>query len=281
MNASGEVIVDARSRSRRLIGWFALFCGLFCLVCYPPILGAGSLSDAQWWVFAIMWSPGIAALLARLVVQRNLHGMGWRPAWRMVTLAWAIPLALCLLVYGSVWLSGLGGFDPSNIPGDVPVAGRIALLATLGVLWSLTRAAGEELGWRGLLLPELSKLMTPARAAVISAIVWALYHYPAILLTDYNSEAPRAYALLMFTLDVFAVSFLMAWLRLRSGSFWPAAMLHASHNLFVQVIFDQSTVNGPLTPYITTEFGAGLTAAYGLLAFWLWRRWPPKPASSS
>ena len=143
MNASGEVIVDARSRSRRLIGWFALFCGLFCLVCYPPILGAGSLSDAQWWVFAIMWSPGIAALLARLVVQRNLHGMGWRPAWRMVTLAWAIPLALCLLVYGSVWLSGLGGFDPSNIPGDVPVAGRIALLATLGVLWSLTRAAGE------------------------------------------------------------------------------------------------------------------------------------------
>ena len=34
-----------------------------------------------------------------------------------------------------------------------------------------------------------------------------------------------------------AISFVFAWMRLKSGSLWTGALLHASHNLYVQTIF--------------------------------------------
>ncbi|MDX9864655.1 MAG: CPBP family glutamic-type intramembrane protease [Anaerolineaceae bacterium] len=45
----------------------------------------------------------------------------------------------------------------------------------------------------------------------------------------------------MFTILVVGISTVFAWLRLQSGSLWPAAVLHASHNLFVQAIFTSLT----------------------------------------
>jgi uncharacterized membrane protein YciS (DUF1049 family) len=48
--------------------------------------------------------------------------------------------------------------------------------------------------------------------------------------------------------------------------------LHASHNLFVQSVFDAMTLDFGLSPYLTTEFGAGLAIAYLLVALYYWRR---------
>jgi len=53
-------------------------------------------------------------------------------------------------------------------------------------------------------------------------------------------------------------------LRAQSGSFWPAAVLHASHNLFIQTIFTPLTLQNRVTPYIIDEFGVGL-ALIGLV----------------
>ena len=108
--------------------------------------------------------------------------------------------------------------------------------------------------------------------ALISGIVWSMYHYPLILFSDYTSGAPRWYALLVFTWMVIAASFVFAWFRLRSGSVWTAVILHASHNLFIQEIFDPLTVDRGMTKYVTTEFGAGLAIAYTLAAWYVWRR---------
>jgi len=62
-----------------------------------------------------------------------------------------------------------------------------------------------------------------------------------------------------------------AWLRLRSGSVWPAAILHASHNLFVQAFFDRVTVDTGPTRWLTTEFGAALALAIVATAWIFWR----------
>jgi hypothetical protein len=63
-----------------------------------------------------------------------------------------------------------------------------------------------------------------------------------------------------------------AWMRLRSGSVWTGVILHASHNLFLQEIFDRLTVDRGKTQWITTEFGLGMALFYGLLAWLCWRR---------
>jgi hypothetical protein len=63
-------------------------------------------------------------------------------------------------------------------------------------------------------------------------------------------------------------------LRLKSGRLLPPVVLRASHNLFVQAVFDALTVSTGVTAYLTGEFGIGLAVASVLLAAVVWRVWP-------
>jgi membrane protease YdiL (CAAX protease family) len=175
-----------------------------------------------------------------------------------------------LLVYGLAWATGLGGFR--GAVSHRPLAVSLLLLATEGFLLNVVYALGEELGWRGLLVPELARVTGFGGTVTVSAAVWTIYHYPLILFGDYHSAAPLWWAILFFTLDIFAFSVIIAWLRLRSGSVWTAAILHASHNLFLQEVFDPLTVSRGKTEYWTTEFGLGITLFYGVVAYLCWRR---------
>jgi hypothetical protein len=48
-------------------------------------------------------------------------------------------------------------------------------------------------------------------------------------------------------------------------------MLHASHNLFIQSIFDQLTMPVKIARYLTTEFGLGLSLTVAITAVILWK----------
>jgi uncharacterized protein len=262
---------------RKIIIFLALTV-LFSAAAYIPIISTGELGI---YTIGLMWAPGIAALLTQWFTERTLAGLGWR--WgrtRYQVISFLLPLVLCLIVYGPFWAVGLIPFSSVEFMETV-AAGTgleltlpLALLLTVvvGFLSSLLTATGEEIGWRGLLVPELAKRYNFSVTSLMSGVIWALFHYPAILFADYNSSAPLWYAMTMFTIMAIAASFVFAWLRLKSGSLWTAAILHASHNLFIQAIFDQLTLDFGLTPYLTTEFGVGLAAAYTLVAVYCWTR---------
>lgn len=251
---------------------FALSSIFYYLILGPSHGRLGNLT-----VLGLMWSPGVAALATRLIYQKNLRGIGW--GWgktRYQVASYLLPLLGGLLVYGIAWSTGLGGFKGAVSHRPLPVS--LLLLATLGFLSGAVFALGEELGWRGLLVPELAKVTSFGGTVAVSAAVWALYHYPLILFGDYHSAAPRWWAILFFTLGITAFSVILAWMRLRSGSVWTGMILHASHNLFLQDIFDPLTVNRGKTEYWTTEFGLGMTLFYGLVAYLCWRRRGELPA---
>jgi len=70
----------------------------------------------------------------------------------------------------------------------------------------------------------------------------------------------------------------MAWLTLRARSLWPAAILHASHNLFIQSILKPLTKDTGPTKFITDEFGIGLvvTVTVALIIVLMTRKSPRK-----
>lgn len=262
-------IMDQEAKKKILTYLFLAFAlsSIFYYLILSP--GKGKLTNLP--VIGLMWCPGVAALLTRLSYQRNLRGIGW--GWgrtRYQAASYLLPLAGGLLVYGIAWLTGLGGFKGAI--SHRPLAVSLFLLATVGFLINVVYALGEELGWRGLLVPELAKVTGFGGTVAISAAVWALYHYPLILFGDYHSAAPRWWSLLFFTLDIAAISVIFAWLRLRSGSVWTGVILHASHNLFLQDVFDPLTLNRGRTEYWTTEFGLGITLFYGVVAYLCWRK---------
>jgi membrane protease YdiL (CAAX protease family) len=204
-----------------------------------------------------------------LIFQHNVRGEGW--GWRQSTtryaiIAYLLPIAYATVAYGFVWLTRLGAVDLSRFKDS------IALFLLLGTAQSVLSATGEELGWRGFLVPTLARTMSFTRVAVISGAIWAAWHIPLIVLANYNNGAPAWYSVLCFVVMVVALGFPFAWLRLRSGSVWPAAILHASHNLFVQAFFDRVTVDTGPTRYLTSEFGAALALAIVATAWLFYRR---------
>ena len=88
-----------------------------------------------------------------------------------------------------------------------------------------------------------------SRAALVSGIIWLVWHLPLVLLADYNNGmTPIGYAVVCFGIMVIGISFPFAWLRLKSGSLWPAVILHAAHNALIQGLFDPMTQNTGISP---------------------------------
>jgi membrane protease YdiL (CAAX protease family) len=152
-----------------------------------------STGSAQNIVLGWMWSPGVAAILTQVLFGGKLHDFGWGLGRvRYLLLGCAIPLLYALVIYLAVWATGLGGFHPQS-----PV--RLLLYVILGMIPASVAALGEEIGWRGLLVPEMARITTYTKTALVSGIVWAVWHYPAIIFADYKSDAPLWFSLTTFT----------------------------------------------------------------------------------
>ena len=260
----------------------ALFYGLtllFSNVFNALELHAGKMDAGNLlFVTGAMWSPGLAALATKRIFGEPISDLPWK--WgglRYAWLAYLIPLAYALPVYLIVWLTPLGGFPDhdfltrtaaqfgwSNFPPSVTFVFFLVLTATIGLVAKTSRALGEEIGWRGFLVPELNKVVGFTGVSLISGLMWAAYHFPVLLFGDYNKGAPAWYSLTCFTLMVVADSFILAWLTLRSKSLWPAAIFHGSHNLFIQSILTPLTRDTGPTNYIIDEFGIGLVVTVGV-----------------
>jgi len=214
----------------------------------------------------LMWCPGVSALVTRLIFQRNVRGERW--AWapsRYELAGYLLPIAYAACAYAAVWIFHFGRVDLGRFKTN-PLT-----FLTAGLALNLAFALGEELGWRGFLVPKLAERFSFSTTAVVSGIIWASWHMPLIIFADYNGGTPTLYSIACFAIMVVGISFPFAWLRLRSGSVWPVAILHASHNLFIQGFFDQVTVDTGITKYLLSEFGAVLALAAAITGWLFWR----------
>jgi membrane protease YdiL (CAAX protease family) len=147
----------------------------------------------------------------------------------------------------------------------------IVIQATLGFLLCVLPAIGEEIGWRGFLAPELAKRIGFTKTSLLIGIIWAVWHYP-LFLVDFTDGKPTLLAFVCFTLNTVGMTFVMTWIRLKSGSLWTGVILHASHNLFLEGFFNVLTVNKETTEIVTTDFGIGAAVVYLALAFVFWKK---------
>lgn len=255
-----------KKSSKKIITYLAFTFGLSSIF-YYLIISAGSLeAKGGLYVICLMWCPGISAIITQLIYQKNLKGLGWK--WgktKYQLISYFLPILYALMAYSLIWITGLGkfnGFIPSNLFSFI----------VLGTLMSCFTALGEEIGWRGFLVPELAKITTYTKLSLISGGIWAVYHIPVLIFADYNSGTPWWFGLGCFTILAIGASFIFAWLRLRSGSVWTAMFLHASHNLYIQGYFDQTTADTGVTAYISGEFGIALALVVSFVAYIFWRK---------
>jgi membrane protease YdiL (CAAX protease family) len=90
---------------------------------------------------------------------------------------------------------------------------------------------GEELGWRGWLLPKLAQTRTLKHATILVFISWALWHLP-LFFAGYRIAIP-------FTILVLALSIIFTWLWNRvGGNVVVLIIAHASVD-FSEAFFEE------------------------------------------
>src|SRR3954470_9110916 len=103
----GDRTMIAERRLR--IIWFLLLTYGLSSIFYFRIASTGKMEVLP--VFMLMWCPGIAASILRLVSRGSLPETGWAwnaPRWQV--LSYLLPAGVGLAVYGLVWLTGIGSF---------------------------------------------------------------------------------------------------------------------------------------------------------------------------
>jgi len=223
-------------------------------------------------IFLLMWCPAVAAVVTRLFFQRNLAGFGFKAGEiRWWLLAIIIPIAYGLVMFGTAWVTGIAPFLPDKAAAMLALPALQAILIALS--YNIVSATGEELGWRGLLVPELGRFTGFTQIALLSAFIWFCWHVPVMLAGGYQGTGGLGYSLTVFFLSMIGGSTLFAWIRLRSGSVWPAALLHGVDNYFIQTFYPAITATTDAGGAMLGEFGwmcVLISIVIGLL-FWYLR----------
>jgi membrane protease YdiL (CAAX protease family) len=160
------------------------------------------------------------------------------------------------------------GMDPWLLAA-IQIASALTIAPIINALFAL----GEEVGWRGYLLPKLAPLGY-RRAVVLSGLVWGVWHWPLIAM-GYNygfdyAGFPWTGMLAFLAFTVGAGTFLAA-LTVREGSVWPASIGHGAINAIasVAVLFVAGQPNTLLGP---TPVGVLAALPWLLVAAWLLRQ---------
>src|SRR5437870_4647497 len=150
---------------KKIVCFYALTM-LFSSVCGAFVLHVGNMVAGNLlYVTGAMWSPGLAAFATKKLFKESIHDLQWR--WgdaRYVWLGYLIPIGYALPVYLITSITGLGGFNMSILPKVAADFGLqkfspsltlvlfVVVTAALGIVGKLSRALGEEIGWRGFLV---------------------------------------------------------------------------------------------------------------------------------
>jgi membrane protease YdiL (CAAX protease family) len=181
--------------------------------------------------------------------------------WHLAPSQWAVAL---LLVPATALASAV--LQPAVIG---PLKWPDPTLLVMALVWPLMAAIGEEIGWRGYLLPRLEQRFGLLGAALLIGLVWGFWHLPAdyVALKGYGAWFAPAF-LVNGPIVLTAHSIILAWLWRRTGGSLLAVVLY-HFSITASAIIAPSAGSDGWTGVLSAAIGAALVwvAALSLLAF--------------
>ncbi|URZ00527.1 CPBP family intramembrane glutamic endopeptidase [Clostridium felsineum] len=162
---------------------------------------------------------GIKKLLLRLTKWK------YNPVYYIFVIGWyPIMCYITVLIYNfmnnnsNMWFGG----KPNLI-----------LISTISIL-IFGGSLGEEIGWRGYLLPRFQEKSSPLKSGLLIGIVWACWHIPLFLISG-TSQYGIPFALFLI-LDIY-ISVLITWVFNRTnGSLIFPILIHTSYNVSLNLV---------------------------------------------
>ncbi|WP_026734331.1 CPBP family glutamic-type intramembrane protease [Fischerella sp. PCC 9605] len=241
------------------------------------LTGGVSLTLSAW---VGQFTPAIATLLIRWFRREKWTDAGFRfSSFYWYFKAWVTAIALFISAFAISALLGWGtvarswsdiavrakslGFV-SLSPEPVGIIGFMLFsLFVLPLLLSFF-ALGEEIGWRGYVLPNLLPLGR-RHALIISGLLGSVWHIPLVLVGQ-AYPGHRVTGLLLIFPFITGVWIILGYFRLGSGSVFVSTLLHGTLN--AQMI-------GPavLIVAISSPIYGGFMGIAGIVIVWIAALW--------
>lgn len=277
--------------TKRIILYLAITFTLTCAWCFGvvyPINSGGSLREmaavvTQLAVAAVMFVPAIGVLLTRLITKEGFRDAQIRPRLKgnvkYYLLAWFGPGVLTLLGAAVYFVFFPDQFDPDcgylksvlAAAGTSPEAYPMPLSMLLGIqavqaflmgpILNFFTCFGEEWGWRGYLLPKMSKKLPTVPMLFVTGVIWGLWHAP---LTAIGHNYGLGYPGFPFTgiaamcIFCIVIGIFLSFVSLKTKSCIPAVIGHGAINSIsaIGVYFTKDGGNPFLGPAPTGIVGA-------------------------
>src|SRR5215207_5297554 len=223
-----------------------------------------------------LWSftPTVAALIMLLVVTREGYSReGWKSLGlhRLGLSVWWIAFGATLLITVAasaiVWATPLASFVMPE-SGIVNVVINFLMSAAIA---ALTFSLGEEIGMRGYLQPRLMSLGR-TRALLVVGLVWATWHMPLYYFMAKVFPVGNVLLFLpLFYATIVAASFFFGYMRIYTGSIWPASIAHAVHNAAWESLAAFTVTSSPVLVnfYLVGDYGMLIVIGVAMGAIWL------------
>lgn len=249
---------------------FAVAWVLFLIVPLAGLQTSGSFAAVALLTGA-MFAPALASILTRLVTKEGFKDMWLLPRFKgnikTYLLVFFGPTVMILLSGALYFLLFPASFDRNlttltsmlqasgagAMPAQLMLAVSFAQMILIGPVINLLPTMGEELGWRGYLLPKLRGIFSDRAALVITGLVWGVWHAPIIAVGhNYGTDYPGYPWVGILTMTVFCVSLgiIEGYFTLRVGSAIPAGIIHSAVNAgaalpMMLIVGDYNPILGP------------------------------------
>ena len=196
-----------------------------------------------------MFVPALCSILTRLITKEGFGNLYLRPHFKgnikKYLLVFFGPTVLLFISMAVYFLIFPGGFDKeltilnglaASKPGltmNMLLLSMVLTIVITGPVINIIPTLGEELGWRGYLLPKLRSAVSDRAALIISGVIWGVWHAPIIAMGhNYGTEYWGHPWLGILTMIVFCVVLgtIEGYAAIRFESAIPAAMIHSSVN---------------------------------------------------
>ena len=243
-----------------------------------------------------MFFPVICHVLTRVITKEGFRFSGENNSYFGIYLKdgkWKYFLFACLVPWLYMELSNLielamcpSMYDPEYYI-SLDIEKRMLFLMPVyaivtGFVVSFA-AFGEEGGWRGYMMPKLLKITGRKRALIIGGVIWGLWHAPLTCIGhNFGTDYPGFPYLGIVCMCIFCtlMGVLLTFITEKSGSVWPAAIMHAVNNS------NPSILDGFMNPdNKTTDLPIGMIAmciallAVAIPVMIIWSRSDSKAAS--
>ncbi len=236
---------------KRLLIYLGLAFGMAWLVFFVFILTGHTWSGSTPEMMSLV-SLGMLAPTAAHIITRKITGEGFRLSgkdsmmlgidlkgkkWLFFLVAVILPVIYATLGDCITWLFCPEAFGEVEVRPFVVIT--YPLLAVVsGVVLSFA-ALGEELGWRGYMMPKLIGLVGKPKALLIGGIIWGLWHAPLTCVGhNYWMDYPGFpyVGIILMCLMCTALGTILTYVTIKTDSIWPAAFMHAVNNSMPSVL---------------------------------------------